>query len=218
MRRFIESIRSRDPAAGSLMTILFCYPGLQALWNYRLTSLLWRCRLRFLALWLSYLNRCWTGIEIHPGAKIGKRLFIDHGHGVVIGETAEIGDDCTIYHGVTLGGNTLRKGKRHPTLGNEVTVGAGAKIIGAIVLGDRVRVGANSVVTRDVPDDMVVVGIPGNLVRPKKPTLQESQLPDLIGSLLLDLQRRVDAIEAQEGLTNNSHYKYHNDTWEDYSI
>lgn len=164
IRDDVRSVFDRDPAARSVLEVLFAYPGLHAVWMHRIASILWRWRLHFLARMLSQLARWLTGIEIHPGARIGERFFIDHGMGVVIGETAEIGDDCTIYHGVTLGGTTWKKGKRHPTLGKNVVVGTGAKILGPITIGDNARVGSNSVVVKDVPSGATVVGIPGRVV------------------------------------------------------
>lgn len=165
IRDYIDSIFRRDPAARSTLEVLTAYPGLHAVWLHRLSHRLWSWRLKWLARILSHLGRWFTGIEIHPGAKIGKRFFIDHGMGVVIGETAEVGDDCTLYHGVTLGGTTWQKKKRHPTLGNNVVVGAGAKILGPIHIGDNARIGSNSVVVRDVPPDATVVGIPGHVIK-----------------------------------------------------
>jgi serine O-acetyltransferase len=168
--RIIEDVRSvfaRDPAARNVFEILTCYSGVQAVILYRLTHFLWRYKLRWLARFISTLARWITGIEIHPGAVIGRRFFIDHGMGVVIGETAIIGDDCMLYHGVTLGGTTWDKVKRHPTLKNGVVIGAGAKILGPITLGDNVRVGSNSVVVRSIDDNETVVGIPGRIVREK---------------------------------------------------
>ena len=168
--RIIEDVRSvfaRDPAARNVFEILTCYSGVQAVILYRLTHFLWRYKLRWLARFISTLARWITGIEIHPGAVIGRRFFIDHGMGVVIGETAIIGDDCMLYHGVTLGGTTWDKGKRHPTLKNGVVIGAGAKILGPITLGNNVRVGSNSVVVRSIDDNETVVGIPGRIVRQK---------------------------------------------------
>ena len=168
--RIIEDVRSvfaRDPAARNVFEILTCYSGVQAVIFYRLTHFLWRYKLRWLARFISTLARWITGIEIHPGAVIGRRFFIDHGMGVVIGETAIIGDDCMLYHGVTLGGTTWDKVKRHPTLKNGVVIGAGAKILGPITLGNNVRVGSNSVVVRSIDDNETVVGIPGRIVRQK---------------------------------------------------
>ena len=168
--KIIEDVRSvfaRDPAARNLFEVLTCYSGVQAVLFYRLTHFLWRYRLYWLARFISTFARWVTGIEIHPGAVIGRRFFIDHGMGVVIGETAIIGDDCMLYHGVTLGGTTWDKVKRHPTLKNGVVIGAGAKILGPIILGENVRVGSNSVVVRSIDDNETVVGIPGRIVRKK---------------------------------------------------
>ena len=165
--RIFEDVRSvfdRDPAARNVFEILTCYSGVQAVIIYRLTHLLWGYKLFWLARFISTFARWFTGIEIHPGAVIGRRFFIDHGMGVVIGETAEIGDDCMMYHGVTLGGTSWDKEKRHPTLKDGVVIGAGAKILGPITLGLNVRVGSNSVVVRSVDDNDTVVGIPGRVV------------------------------------------------------
>ena len=166
----IEDIRSvfkRDPAARNVFEIITCYSGVQAVIIYRFTHLLWRYKLYWLARFISTLARWITGIEIHPGAVIGRRFFIDHGMGVVIGETSEIGDDCMMYHGVTLGGTSWDKVKRHPTLKDGVIIGAGAKILGPITLGKNVRVGSNSVVVRSVDDNCTVVGIPGRVLKKK---------------------------------------------------
>jgi len=164
IRDDIRSVFERDPAARSTLEVLLTYPGLHAVWAHRVTHHLWRWRLKLLARVLAQLTRWLTGIEIHPGATIGNRFFIDHGMGVVIGETAEIGDDCTLYHGVTLGGTSWERAKRHPTLGKNVVVGAGAKILGPITIGDNARVGSNSVVVKDVPAGATVVGIPARMV------------------------------------------------------
>ncbi len=170
MRRIVQRIREdiqtvfrKDPAARSVWEVL-TYPGLHAVWMHRIAHWLWKHRLLFLARLLSQLNRFLTGIEIHPGAKIGRRFFIDHGMGVVIGETAEIGDDVLMYHQVTLGGTTLERVKRHPTIGNNVLIGMGAKIIGPITIGDNCRIGANAVVNKDIPPNCTVVGVPGRIV------------------------------------------------------
>jgi serine O-acetyltransferase len=163
-REYIQSVSRRDPAAHSAFEIVTAYPGVHALIFHRLAHRLWNWRLRWLGRMVSHLSRWLTGIEIHPGARIGRRFFIDHGMGVVIGETAEIGDDCTLYHGVTLGGTSWQREKRHPTLGNHVVVGAGAKVLGPIRIGDNARIGSNSVVVKDVPADATVVGIPGHIV------------------------------------------------------
>ena len=164
LREDIASVFARDPAARSTWEVLSCYPGLHALYMHKLAKWFWNRRLRWFGRFLSHLARWFTGIEIHPGATIGRRVFIDHGMGVVIGETAEIGDDTTLYHGVTLGGTTWKKGKRHPTLGKGVVVGAGAKILGPINVGDGAKVGSNAVVVKDVPPGATVVGVPGRIV------------------------------------------------------
>lgn len=159
-----EAIMKRDPAARSWLEIVLCYPGFHAVMLHRLTHRLWKAGWRLLARWLSHFGRFFTGIEIHPGATIGRRFFIDHGMGVVIGETATIGDDVTLYHGVTLGGTSLHKGIRHPQLGNDVIVGAGAKLLGPIRLGNGARVGSNAVVVDDVAEHTTVVGVPAHPV------------------------------------------------------
>ncbi|MBI3899610.1 MAG: serine O-acetyltransferase [Gammaproteobacteria bacterium] len=164
LRSYIQSVFRRDPAARSVLEVLTTYPGIHALVLHRVAHRLWGWRLHWLARILGQLTRFLTGVEIHPAAKIGRGLFIDHGMGVVIGETAEIGDDCTLYHGVTLGGTSWRNEKRHPTLGNNVVVGAGAKILGPIHIGNNARVGSNSVVVKDVPADATVIGIPGRVI------------------------------------------------------
>ena len=168
-REDLDCVFGRDPAARSRLEVLLTYPGLHALLIHRLAHLLWRSGWHFTARWLGFLGRFLTNVDIHPGARIGRRFFIDHGAGVVIGETAEIGDDCTLYHGVTLGGTTWNKGKRHPTLGANVVVGAGAKILGAIRIGDGARIGANSVVIREVPAGRTAIGIPARLVGERSP-------------------------------------------------
>jgi serine O-acetyltransferase len=167
LREYLASVYQRDPAARSALEILTLYPGVHALALHRIAHRLWRWRLRWLARFFSQFGRWLTGIEIHPGARIGRRFFIDHGMGVVIGETAEIGDDCTLYHGVTLGGTSWQKEKRHPTLGKNVVVGAGAKILGPIQIGDNARIGSNSVVVKSVPPDATVIGIPGHAIQPR---------------------------------------------------
>jgi len=204
LRRDIQSVFDRDPAARSVMEVLLCYPGLYAVWGYRLSHWLWRHRLKLLGRYVSQIMRWFTGIEIHPGATIGPGLFIDHGMGVVIGETAELGEEVTLYHTVTLGGTNLQKGKRHPTLGDRVTIGAGAKILGPIVVGSDSRVGANAVVVKSVPSNSVVVGVPGQIIARSKPhtakdrpDLEHSLLPDLVGVTLQSLIARVDELERR---------------------
>lgn len=165
LKEDIQSVYARDPAARNWLEVVTCYPGMHAIWLHRWVSApLWRMGLKWLGRLASHIARFLTGVEIHPGATIGKRFFIDHGMGVVIGETAEIGDDCTLYHGVTLGGVSWDKGKRHPTLGNDVTVGAGAKILGPFTVGAGARIGSNSVVVKAVPPGATVVGIPARIV------------------------------------------------------
>ena len=202
LRRDIQSVFDRDPAARSVPEVLLCYPGLYAIWGYRLTHWLWRHGFKVLGRYISQIMRWFTGIEIHPGAQIGPGLFIDHGMGVVIGETAELGSDVTLYHTVTLGGTSWQKGKRHPTLGDRVTVGAGAKILGPITIGHDSRIGANAVVVKSVPTNSVVVGVPGqNIARSRphtakdRPDLEHSLLPDLVGVTLQSLLARVDELE-----------------------
>ena len=160
----IAVVFERDPAARNTWEVITCYPGFHARLVHHLAHWLWGARLRWLARFVSHLGRWLTGIEIHPGAQIGQRFFIDHGMGVVIGETAEIGDDCTLYHGVTLGGTSWNKGKRHPTLGNGVVVGAGAKILGPITIGDGARIGSNAVVVKNVPPGATAIGIPARIL------------------------------------------------------
>src|ERR1700693_3314969 len=172
----IAVVFERDPAARTTWEVLTCYPGLHALvWHRTVANPLWRGGLRWLARWLSHWGRWLSGIEIHPGATIGRRVFIDHGMGIVIGETAEVGDDCTLYHGVTLGGTSWNKGKRHPTLGRAVVLGAGAKILGPILVGDGAKVGSNAVVVRDVPAGATAIGIPARIVTDDDALRREAQ-------------------------------------------
>ncbi len=166
----IAVVFERDPAARSSWEVVTCYPGFHALLAHRVSHGLWNSGFKWLARWLAHFARWLTGIEIHPGARIGRRFFIDHGMGVVIGETAEIGDDCTIYHGVTLGGTTWNKGKRHPTLKNGVVIGAGAKVLGPIVIGEHAKIGSNAVVVKEVPDNATAIGIPARLVESHEAT------------------------------------------------
>ena len=198
IREQIHTIFERDPAARSTLEILVCYPGFHAVLLHRVAHALYLCHVPFFPRLVSAFSRFVTGIEIHPGAKIGRRFFIDHGMGVVIGETAEVGDDVLLYQNVTLGGTGDEKGKRHPTLGNNVVVGAGAKVLGSITLGDFVKVGAGSVVVRSVPDNCTVVGIPGRIVASKggRGTLEHGTLPDPEGQDIQNLQQRVLELEA----------------------
>jgi serine O-acetyltransferase len=202
MKRDIDSVIERDPAARSSLEILLVYSGLHAIWIHRITHWLWKNDVKFIARWISQVGRWLTGIEIHPGATIGSGFFIDHGMGVVIGETAEIGTDVTIYHGVTLGGTSLSKGKRHPTIGDRVVIGAGAKVLGDIEIGADSRIGANAVVVKSVPANSVVVGVPGQIVRRSHlhmagdaPDLNHTSLPDIIGVTIKELLERVEHLE-----------------------
>jgi serine O-acetyltransferase len=219
MRRDLRAVLERDPAARNRLEIVLCYPGLWAVWGHRVAHALWRARLKLGARWLSTLMRALTGIEIHPGAQIGPGLFIDHGMGVVIGETTEIGTDVTLYHGVTLGGTSMGRGKRHPTIGDCVVVGAGAKVLGAIEVGDCSRVGANAVVVRPVPASSVVVGVPGEIVarsgeRERRPDLEHAQLPDVLGGAVVDLISRVEALEQQlEGHAHEAPFRSEHGVW-----
>ncbi|HUJ17693.1 MAG TPA: serine O-acetyltransferase EpsC [Nitrospirota bacterium] len=214
MRETVQKIKkdfhaalSMDPAATSKVEVLLTYSGFHALLIYRLAHWLWMRRVPFIPRALSQLARFITGIEIHPGAAIGSGLFIDHGMGVVIGETTEIGDNVTLFQGVTLGGTGKQRGKRHPTLGSHVVVGAGAKVLGPIMIGDFVKIGANSVVLQDVPDHSTVVGIPGRIVRIKDERVAEDALmdhvhiPDPIADRLIELQLQIDALKKElEGI------------------
>jgi serine O-acetyltransferase len=198
VREQIDTIFREDPAAKSVVEILLCYPGFHAVLLHRLAHKLYLARVPLLPRVLSQFGRFFTGIEIHPGARIGHRFFIDHVMGVVIGETAEIGDDVLLYQGVTLGGTGNEKGKRHPTLGNRVVVGAGAKVLGGIRIGDDVKIGAGTVVVRPVPDNSTVVGIPGRSVRTRGEAgvLEHGTLPDPEGQAMDDLAQRVSELEA----------------------
>jgi serine O-acetyltransferase len=205
LKRRIDDIRTvfaKDPAARTLLEVL-TYPGLWAIWHHRVAHLLWRIRFRTLARVYSNFARALTGVEIHPAAKIGERVFIDHGMGVVIGETAEVGDDCVIYHGVTLGGTSLEKQKRHPTLGAGVLVGMGAKIVGPVTIGDHCRIGANAVVNKDVPPNSTVVGVPGNIVVRNGVRQDVPVMDNVVNRLdpeneaILDLAERVRQLEQR---------------------
>ena len=200
-------IKERDPAARGLLEVLLCYPGFQAIAMHRISHKLWSYGLPLLPRVLSQFSRWITGIEIHPGARIGKGVFIDHGMGVVIGETAEIGNRCLLYQGVTLGGTGKDHGKRHPTLQENVVVGAGAKVLGAINIGANTRIGAGSVVVRDVEADSTVVGIPGRVVHQsgvKINPLAHSALPDAEASVIRNLMERIDQLEGQVNSLNNT--------------
>jgi len=208
LKRDIQTVFAKDPAARSVLEVIFCYPGLHALWFHRLAHFLWWHKLRFLARFVSHINRFLTGIEIHPGAKIGKRFFIDHGAGVVIGETAEVGDDVLMYQGVVLGGTTLEKRKRHPTIGNNVVMGAGAVALGAITIGDGARIGSGSVVIKSVLPGATVVGVPGRVVedRHKPPLdLEHGKLPDPVAEairfVLKDQEKLGERLKRLENLS-----------------
>jgi len=202
----VQSVLDRDPAARNVLEVLLCYPGLHAIWAHRLSHRLWQSGLKLFARWLSQIMRSITGIEIHPGATIGHNIFIDHGMGVVIGETAEVGDHVTIYHGVTLGGTSLHKIKRHPTIEDHVVIGAGAKVLGAITIGANSRVGANAVVVKSAPPNSVIIGVPGQVVvrdlpsfatNGKKADLEHGSLPDTIGETLSALIAHVESLEKR---------------------
>ncbi len=205
LRGDVACVRQRDPAARNLLEVALLYPGVHALIVYRVANALWRRGVKFPARFLSWFGRLVTNIDIHPGATIGERLFIDHGAGVVIGETAVIQDDVTLYHGVTLGGTSWALGKRHPTIESGVLVGAGAKILGPITVGARARIGANSVVIEDVPPEMTVVGIPGRIVRVERRRsgyegridLEHHLIPDPVGDAISVLIDRIDFLETR---------------------
>ena len=200
IRAQLATIKERDPAARSSLEILLCYPGLHALALHRLSHRLWRLEMPLLPRLISQLARWITGIEIHPGARIGKGVFIDHGMGVVIGETAIVGDNCLLYQGVTLGGTGKIHGKRHPTLENNVVVGAGAKVLGAITVGANTRIGAGSVLLRNVAADSTVVGIPGRVIHQsgvKIDPLAHSALPDAEARVIRNLMERIDSLESE---------------------
>jgi serine O-acetyltransferase len=210
----LRSALVRDPAARSTFEVMLLYPGLHAIWLHRINHWLWNHGVKLFARWGSQLARGLTGIEIHPGAQIGSGFFIDHGMGVVIGETAIVGDEVTIYHGVTLGGTSLEKGKRHPTIDDRVTIGAGAKILGNIIIGADSRIGANAVVVKSVPNNSVVVGVPGQIIRrthphlaTDAPDLNHSMLPDIFGVSIKDLIERVEQLES--GIKTHEDGKHH---------
>src|SRR5580704_16243977 len=200
IREQFDTIFREDPAARSRLEIILCYPGFHAILLHRLAHRLYQANIPTLPRFVSQFNRLLTGIEIHPGAKIGRRCFIDHGMGVVIGETTEIGDDVLLYQGVTLGGTGKEKGKRHPTIGDNVVIGTGAKILGNITIGSHTKIGAGSVVVHSVPDNSTVVGVPGRVVRLRVDTgdyLEHGTLPDPEGQLIDELTKRVEQLETQ---------------------
>ncbi|OMC39178.1 serine O-acetyltransferase [Mycobacterium sp. IS-1264] len=204
MRRDIRAAKERDPARPTTLQVVFAYPGVHAIWGHRISHWLWNRGARLAARTFAELTRIFTGVDIHPAATLGPGLFIDHATGVVIGETAEVGEDVHMYHGVTLGGSGADTGKRHPTVGDRVTIGAGAKILGAIKIGDDSRIGANAVVVKPVPSSSVVVGVPGQVIsRAGRGTPDDSMMPDLVGVSLQSLLTRVAKLEASgEGPQN----------------
>ncbi len=217
LRNDVRAVFDRDPAARNWPEVLVSYPGLHALWFYRISRRLWNWRFFWLGRLISHVGRALTGIEIHPGAKIGPGFFIDHGMGVVIGETAELGANVTLYHGVTLGGTSWKKGKRHPTLEDDVVVGAGAKILGPVTIGARSRVGANAVVVKNVPPDSVVVGVPGRVSHRHGERvvyvdhghvhavdLEHGSLPDVRARVLRRLIERVEKVEESLGMRSDA--------------
>lgn len=197
IRQDIRAAKERDPAVPTTLQVIFAYPGVHAIWGHRISHWLWNRGARVAARVFAELTRILTGVEIHPGAVLGSGLFIDHATGVVIGETAEVGDDVTIFHGVTLGGTGVDTGKRHPTIGDRVIVGAGAKILGPIKIGDDSRIGANAVVVKEVPSSSVVVGVPGQIISRARPGTGDDSMPDLVGVSLQSLLTRVAKLEAQ---------------------
>ena len=205
----VDSIIARDPAARNRLEVITCYPGLHAIWLHRISHFLWSLGLKWIARLLSVFARFLTGIEIHPGAKIGRRIFLDHGLGIVIGETTEIGDDCTIYQGVTLGGTSLYKGvKRHPTLGKDVVISAGAKVLGGFIVGDGARVGSNAVVLKEIPAGATAVGIPARILHPDLPKSSDTKAkeyfsaygitPNVDDPVSMALKGLIDASLEQE--------------------
>lgn len=202
LREDIRTVFERDPAAKSVLEVLLCYPGLKSIWFHRISHFLWTRRLKIPARLGSQMSRFLTGIEIHPGARIGRRFFIDHGSGVVIGETTEIGDDVTIYQGVVLGGVSLEKTKRHPTIGNDVVIGAGSIVLGPIHVGDCAKVGANSVVLKDVKPCTTVVGTPARIagkhtVKDHRVDLEHQKIPDPMKNVLDEMNRRIMQLENE---------------------
>ncbi len=205
IRRDIRAARERDPAAPTTLQVIFAYPGVHAIWGHRINHWLWRRGAKLAARITAEITRILTGVEVHPGAVLGPGLFIDHATGVVIGETAEVGEDVTLYHGVTLGGSGRDTGKRHPTIGDRVIIGAGAKVLGAIKIGDDSRIGANAVVVKEVPSSSVVVGVPGQVISRSLPgSPDDSMMPDLVGVSLQSLLTRVTKLEVRaEGAETN---------------
>ena len=205
IREEIGVVFERDPAARSTWEVITCYPGFHAMLFHRMSHPLWNAGFKWLARWLSYLGRWLTGIEIHPGASIGRRFFIDHGMGVVIGETSDIGDGCTLYHGVTLGGTSWQKGKRHPTLGKDVVIGAGAKILGPISIGDGAKIGSNAVVVRDVPAGATAVGVPARILDDSTKTSREQAAEQMgFSAYAISADMNDPVVQAIHGLIDHS--------------
>ena len=226
LHRDIQAVFDRDPAARSAWEVMTAYPGLHALWSYRISHWCWEHHLFWLGRVVSHLGRALTGIELHPGARIGPGFFVDHGMGVVIGETAEIGQNVTLYHGVSLGGPSWKKGKRHPTIEEDVVIGAGAKVLGPITIGARTRIGANAVVVRDVPPDSVVVGIPGRVTHrhgervvyvehghTHSVDLEHGAMPDLTARALRRLSERIERLEKQSNIVSADLSSSDDDSW-----
>jgi serine O-acetyltransferase len=230
LRADLRAARERDPAARSTIELVLCYPGVHAVWGHRVSHWLWRHGRMLLARLCSALTRFLTGADIHPAAVLGPGLFIDHATGVVIGETAEVGTGVTLYHGVTLGGTSLERGKRHPAVGDRVTIGAGAKVLGPITIGHDSRIGANAVVVKPVPPDSVVVGVPGQVIHRSHPRtaaspadLDHTLLPDLVGVSLRALHDRIEDLESRingSGTPRPHHPGSSTDVWyqQDFSI
>lgn len=211
IRRDVRAVMKRDPAARSATEIILCYPGVHAVWGHRVSSSLWHRNSKLAARIVAEITRILTGVEIHPAATLGTGVFIDHATGVVIGETAEVGNDVTIYHGVTLGGTSLDPGKRHPTIGDRVTIGAGAKVLGPITIGADSQIGANAVVVKPAPPGSVVVGVPGQIIGRSRPdpdqafaATDDSKLPDPLGASLHSLLERVSQLESSSDKTDQT--------------
>lgn len=222
IRHDVRCVLERDPAARSALEVVFLYPGLHALWAHRISHALYKRKFYFLARYFSQLTRFWTQIEIHPGAQIGTGVFIDHGSGVVIGETAVVGNDVTIYQGVTLGGTALEPVKRHPTIGDRVIIGSGAKVLGNITIGSDTRIGANAVVTKSVKDHSVVVGVPGQVIRIGNQDISErgsgGSVPDPVGQAVHELLSRVAGLEKHVLGLESAHHVHAESDGSDWTI
>ncbi len=201
LKEDIQTVFAKDPAARSTLEVIFCYPGLHAVWLHRIAHFFWKYKLKLIARIISHFNRFFTGVDIHPGAKIGRRFFIDHGMGIVIGETTEIGDDVLMYQGAVLGGTSLERGKRHPTLGNNIVIGAGAIVLGPVKIGDNVKIGAGSVVVTDVPSNSIIVGVPGRIGLgfsiEEIQALEHGKLPDPIADALKFVMNEQEKLEQK---------------------